>query len=185
MNVYRWITDPTSKLYDPLLHRLVHKLMKKSFLKLLHLFKQYGCDIVHADFNKVWLHTRKQDFEEAQNHINFVIKQILQNPMFACLSLTPEEYWRILLFKDAYNLGGIKESNNQSCCTFWNISLHLPEALQREFKRHVGEYILLVYKYRQKMLIKQAQDTQITDEDLVEAMQLDGSPEKPKKLGAG
>ena len=105
--------------------------------------------------------------------------------MFACLSLTPEEYWRILLFKDAYNLGGIKESNNQSCCTFWNISLHLPEALQREFKRHVGEYILLVYKYRQKMLIKQAQDTQITDEDLVEAMQLDGSPEKPKKLGAG
>lgn len=35
MNVYRWVTDPSSKMYDPLLHRLIHKLMKKSFLKLL------------------------------------------------------------------------------------------------------------------------------------------------------
>ena len=74
VNVYRWLTNPASKLYDPLLHRLVHKLMKKSFLKLIHAFKQFGCEIVHADFNKVWLHTGKRDFEEAQNHINFVIR---------------------------------------------------------------------------------------------------------------
>ena len=79
VNVYRWITNPSSKLYDPLLHRLVHKLMKKSFLKLLHEFKKFGCEIVHADFNKVWLHTKKRDFEEAQNHINFVIKKIKES----------------------------------------------------------------------------------------------------------
>ena len=65
MNAYRWITNPNAKLYDPLMHRLVHKLMKKSFLKLLHQFKQLGCEVVHADFNKVWLHTGKRDFDEA------------------------------------------------------------------------------------------------------------------------
>lgn len=81
-NVYKWVTDPVSKLYDPLLHRLVHKLMKKSFLRLLHQFKQFGCDIVHADFTKVWLHTRKRDFEDAKNHVDFVIKQVRENQMF-------------------------------------------------------------------------------------------------------
>lgn len=31
-HVYRWISSPSkSKLYDPLLHRLVHKLMQKNF----------------------------------------------------------------------------------------------------------------------------------------------------------
>ena len=65
MHTYRWITDPTSKMYDPLFHRLVHNLMKKAFLRLLHKFRQFGCEIVHADFNKVWVHTRKRDIEDA------------------------------------------------------------------------------------------------------------------------
>ena len=31
-NVYRWLSSGIeSKMYDPLLHRLVHKLMKKNF----------------------------------------------------------------------------------------------------------------------------------------------------------
>lgn len=89
MNAYRWITNPNSKLYDPLMHRLVQKLMKKSFLKLLHHFKQLGCEVVHADFNKVWLHTGKRDFEEAQNHINFVIEQIKGKDVYQYLDLIP------------------------------------------------------------------------------------------------
>lgn len=39
-NVQRWLTSAkVSKLYDPLLHRLVHKLMTKSFYILLRRFK--------------------------------------------------------------------------------------------------------------------------------------------------
>ena len=49
--------------------------------------------------------------------------------MFHYIELTPEEYWRILLFKDTYNHGGVKESQNDRCTTVWNISMHLPEAL--------------------------------------------------------
>ena len=31
-NIYRWLSSGnSSKMYDPLLHRLVHKLMKKNF----------------------------------------------------------------------------------------------------------------------------------------------------------
>jgi len=115
MNLPRWLTSPSAKLYDPLVHRLVHKLMKKSFLRLLQQFREYGCEIVHADFNKVWLHTRKRDFEEAQNHVNFVVKKISENSMFEYLELVPTEYWRVLLFKDSYNFSGIRESNKEQC----------------------------------------------------------------------
>jgi DNA polymerase epsilon subunit 1 len=39
-NVYRWLSSGiASKMYDPLLHRLVHKLMKKNFFQLLHHLK--------------------------------------------------------------------------------------------------------------------------------------------------
>jgi DNA polymerase epsilon subunit 1 len=31
-HIYKWISSPTgAKLYDPLLHRLIHKLMQKNF----------------------------------------------------------------------------------------------------------------------------------------------------------
>jgi DNA polymerase epsilon subunit 1 len=38
-NFYRWLTSTTSKLYDPLLHRLVHKMMKKHLQTLVLEFK--------------------------------------------------------------------------------------------------------------------------------------------------
>ena len=39
-NVYRWLSSGiASKMYDPLLHRLVHKLMKKNFFQLLQHLK--------------------------------------------------------------------------------------------------------------------------------------------------
>lgn len=124
--------------------------MKKSFLKLLHLLKQLGCEIVHADFNKVWLNVGKRDFEEAYNHINFVIEQIRGNDMYRHLDLIPHEYWRMLLFKDSHNYGGVKESQSERMSTVWNISKHLPEALQGEFRRLVGEFLLKVYRFHEK-----------------------------------
>ena len=79
-NVYRWLSSGiASKMYDPLLHRLVHKLMKKNFFQLLLHFKQLGCEVVYGSFNKLYLHTKKRDFEEAKNFIDFVTKTIREN----------------------------------------------------------------------------------------------------------
>ena len=61
------------------------------------------------------------------------------------------EYWRILLFKDIYNYGGIKESNHKKVSAKWDIAMHLPEAVQKKFLLTIGEYILKVYKYNMKL----------------------------------
>mmetsp|Transcript_40967 Transcript_40967/g.62374 ORF Transcript_40967/g.62374 Transcript_40967/m.62374 type:complete len:134 (-) Transcript_40967:308-709(-) len=67
-NLQRWLTSPkTSKLYDPQLHRLVHKLMKKNFTMLLHRLKKLGCKVIYASFYKVLIHTEKQTLSEAES----------------------------------------------------------------------------------------------------------------------
>lgn len=101
--------------------------------------------------------------------------------MFQYLDIIPDEYWRILLFKDTYNFGGVKESQNERCTTVWNISKHLPEALQGEFRRLVGEYLLKVYRFHEKKKQEEltAEATQI--EDIMMAME--DSPVKPKAGG--
>jgi hypothetical protein len=58
------------------------------------------------------------------------------------------EYWRILLFKDWYNYGGIKEgTGDKKVVAKWDIALHLPESIQRKFLLTVSEYILKVFRY--------------------------------------
>jgi len=71
--VQRWLSSPSSKLYDPMLHSLVHKMMKKSFLQLVSSFKQLGCKVVFANFSKIILYTGKYELEEAQNFVEFAI----------------------------------------------------------------------------------------------------------------
>jgi len=46
---YRWLTS-TSKLYDPLLHRMVFKMMQKNFYFLLARLRKLGCQVVYVSF---------------------------------------------------------------------------------------------------------------------------------------
>ena len=90
--------------------------------------------------------------------------------------MIPHEGWRILLFKDQYNYGGVKESQSDRCSTVWNISKHLPEALQGEFRRLVGEYLLKVYRHHERKKQEELTAEQTQVEDI--AMALQDSPAK-------
>ena len=153
-HLYRWISSPAeAKLYDPLLHRLIHKLMKKNFFQLLYRLKELGCNVIYGNFHKLIIKTERYTQEEAESFINFVIETIKQKPLYAFIQLQPVEYWRILLFKDWYNYGGIKEgTGDKKVVAKWDIALHLPESIQRKFLLTVSEYILKVFRYNQKLL---------------------------------
>jgi hypothetical protein len=78
------------------------------------------------------------------------------------------EYWRILLFKDWYNYGGIKEgTGDKKVVAKWDIALHLPESIQRKFLLTVSEYILKVFRYNQKLLQNQEAGIPM-EEDMME-----------------
>lgn len=154
-NFQRWLQSPSAaKLYDPLLHRLVHKLMKKNFFQLLLRFKQLGCKVVYANFHRMLVYTDKKTFSEAESHINFVLSNLKTTQLFQYITLQPVEYYHILLFKDIYNFGGIKESQPDQISSRWDVCNHLPEVTQKKFLYLIGEFILKVSRYNKKALEK-------------------------------
>jgi len=109
-NIHRWVCQESSKLYDPFLRKMLAKLMKKVFGYLLNRLKSLGAQIVFANTNKIIISTGKMNFAEAENYANFVLKTIVSYPLFSYLNLKTTKYWKVLLFKDLYNYGGMIEA---------------------------------------------------------------------------
>lgn len=159
-HVYRWITSPNaSKLYDPLLHRLIHKLMLKNFYILLMKFKQLGCKVVYGSLHKLFIYTDKYSFDECESQINFAIESLKQNHLFSYIDIGVVDYWPIMLFKDAYNYGGIKESQPDVITAKWDIINHLPQITQHAFSLNVADYIKKVYQWNIKQRKKDKMNT--------------------------
>lgn len=107
-NFYRWISSPHSKMYDPALHKLVHKLIKKVYIQLLAEFKKLGARIIHASFNKLIIATERRALSEAEAYASFLQKTFKRNrELFRYVDLSPVAFYDILLFKDPHNFVGI------------------------------------------------------------------------------
>jgi hypothetical protein len=105
----RWISAPKSRLFDPALHKLVHKLAKKVWLQLLTELKKLGARVVYATFEKVIIATEKRTFAEAQTYFEFISRTIRNNrDMFKFLHFEKVRFYEILLFKDPSNFVGIE-----------------------------------------------------------------------------
>lgn len=68
-HLYRWLST-TSKLYDPLLHRMVHRMMSKNFMILVNRINRLHCKVVYASFSKLIVQTQHNDFESASNFVD-------------------------------------------------------------------------------------------------------------------
>ena len=108
-NIHRWVCQESSKLYDPFLRKMLGKLMKKVFGYLLNRLKSLGAQIVFANTNKIIISTGKINYAEAENYANFVLKTIVSYPLFSYINLKTTKYWKVLMFKDLYNYGGMIE----------------------------------------------------------------------------
>lgn len=114
-HIYRLISRPETLLHDPALHRVVHSLMKSTFLRLLGELQRLGCTIVHGTFQKITVATNKASLAEAEEYIEFVISTIrgrnasgkLHDPSesLARVSLRPRQFHTHFLFLDEYNFG--------------------------------------------------------------------------------
>ena len=71
--------------------------------------KDLGATIVYASTSKIIINTKKYKKQAAVNYTEFVLKTLVSYPLFQYLIINPEKYWKVLLFKDAYNYTGIPE----------------------------------------------------------------------------
>ena len=117
-HVYRLVSSSDPLLNDPALHRVVHSMMKETFLRLLGELQRLGCSIVCASFHKVTIATNKETLGEAEEYVNFVLSTIRNRSEAGSdsqlagglgrVALRPSTFYTHFLFLDEYNFGGIQ-----------------------------------------------------------------------------
>ncbi|QHO55197.1 DNA polymerase epsilon catalytic subunit A [Arachis hypogaea] len=158
-HLYRWLCSPQSKLHDPALHQLLHKVMQKVFALLLAEFRKLGATIVFANFSKIIIDTGKYDLAAAKAYCDSLLRTIQSRDLFEWIELEPLQFWRSLLFMDqdhfivivsqflyipwsyAQKQAGIRESmlNGDSCTP--SINIGAAEALESEMIEYIKEQI--------------------------------------------
>ncbi|KAK2643590.1 hypothetical protein Ddye_025353 [Dipteronia dyeriana] len=159
-HLYRWLCSPHSKLHDPALHRILHKVMQKVFALLLAEFRKLGATIIFANFSKVIIDTGKVDLSAAKAYCDSLLKALQNRELFEWIELEPLLFWNSLLFMDQYNYGGIPARDDEilhdksqvDIVSSWNIAEYLPKEIQDHFVLVVSEFMYIPWKYAQKQI---------------------------------
>ena len=113
-HIYRLVSSPESLYHDPALHRVLHSLMKTTFMKLLGELQRLGCCIVYACFQRITVATNKVCLADAEEHVDFLIKTIQgsanndQNEALSRVTLRPRLFHSHFIFLDEYNFGTLQ-----------------------------------------------------------------------------
>ncbi|KAF1884802.1 hypothetical protein Lal_00028689, partial [Lupinus albus] len=152
-NLYRWLCSPRSKLHDPALHQLLHKVMQKVFALLLAEFRKLGATIVFANFSKIIIDTGKYDLSTAKAYCDSLLRTIQSRDLFEWIELEPLQFWHSFLFMDQHNYGGIpvkldeaiNDESQVDIISSWSIAEYLPKKIQ---------FLYMPWKYAQKQAAK-------------------------------
>ncbi|KAJ3287646.1 DNA polymerase epsilon catalytic subunit [Rhizoclosmatium sp. JEL0117] len=179
-HLYRWLTSSASRMHDPALFNMIHRLMRKVFLQLVGEFKQLGSQVVFCSFEKLVLSTPKTTLKHAIHYAKYVIETICKKPIFLHIEVAATQFWDHLIWMDRHNYGGIACNNPQDILEGkevsdvvdgesmtiemrWNIMDYLPPVLHKEFEEITGHYIYEVH--REKAARRARSLKGITDEE--------------------
>ncbi|KAL8140374.1 hypothetical protein V2J09_006395 [Rumex salicifolius] len=175
-HLYRWLCSPNSKLHDPALHRILHKVMQKVFALLVAEFRKLGSTIVFANFSKIIIDTGKSDLSAAEAYCDSLLEAIQTRDLFEWIEIEPVHFWHALLFMDEYNYGGVQARKLDEASTrntegtasdlhddpevdivsSWNIANHLPKETQDHFILVASEFVFIPWKHAKEQAITQA-----------------------------
>jgi DNA polymerase epsilon subunit 1 len=162
---YRWLRSRSAKLYDPMLHKMVHQLMTKVFLRLCSEFKRHGAELVYGNFNKIIITTSKPYLENAISSAKFLVQSIFSSDVFSCISIEYERLWEMLIYLDSYNFQGIEYQGSHDVqeegqvsdptsrmSAIWNISSYLPSDARDYFLGVISEFLVSLYRSQLEVL---------------------------------
>ena len=162
-HLYRCISSPQSKLYDPQLLQFVNFLMKKSFSDLIDKFQKRDAVIIFASYNKIIISTKKMSKVTAVNYTNFIYKSIENIEAFKQMRFSTKKVWKSFMFKDKFNYAGFDadDKDNKVACE-WDLLNHLPLKLHKTFNLLVADFMKIVYDFNQdnknKLITSDARD---------------------------
>ncbi|EOA39472.1 hypothetical protein CARUB_v10008067mg [Capsella rubella] len=148
-----WLCSPSSKLHDPALHLMLHKVMQKVFALLLTDLRRLSAIIIYSDFSKVIIDTGKFDLSAAKAYCESLLAAVGNSDIFEWILLEPVHYWHSLLFMDQYNYTGIRVTDDESSPDEvaiepkWCVARHLPEYIKSDFDIIVAKFIFDPWKF--------------------------------------
>ncbi|KAK9126454.1 hypothetical protein Scep_015300 [Stephania cephalantha] len=173
-HLYRWLCSPQSKLHDPALHQMLHKVMQKVFLLLLAELRKLGSTVIFADFSKVIIDTGKSDLSAAQAYCDCLLKTLHSRQVFSTglvgNRVTVNQRYGGRHVNVIFNYGGIqartigslsadnpeapndgaKDKIEVDLVSSWNIAEYLPKEIQDHFVLIVSEFIYKPWEHAQK-----------------------------------
>ncbi|KAI4373579.1 hypothetical protein MLD38_011693 [Melastoma candidum] len=157
-HLYRWLCSPQSKLHDPALHRMLHKVMQKVFALLLAELRKLGASIIFANFSKVIIDTGKYDISAAKAYCDSLVKTIQSRDLFEWIELESVQFWHSLLYMDQHNYGGIPactdenaEGHQVDIVSSWNVAERLPKTIEDHFIFIVSQFLYIPWNFAQEM----------------------------------
>ena len=158
LHFYRWVQSPNSLLYDPALRRTLQSYMKKLCVLLINEFKRLGANVIYADLSRIIVCTKKLVTDEALSYMKYLINNLQNKDVFSTVHVELNKLWKILLWNDSANFGGIKisvseemdEQAEEEVEMNWKISEFLPPAVQKSFTVII---VLVHLKFIKKLLI--------------------------------
>jgi DNA polymerase epsilon subunit 1 len=159
---WRWVTSPSSALYDPALQKFIHGLMRKTFSQLLAELRRLGSDIIYADFNRIMLATSKPSPGAAYAYGNYVVSSLTSRELFKFVNLRIIDFWSLFIQMDSSNFAGMickdplddddaQKPNSARTEMNWLIQALLPPAVQPQFEFLVGKFISGLRENKLKM----------------------------------
>lgn len=156
-HIYRWISTPTSKFYDPVVHRMINKIMQKNFAIFIKALKEVNFNVLYADTKRILISNNKTNLLEFQNNIEQLVLYISNKLFFSHLSITVNAIWKVLLYKDMNNYSGVleheeieegvrvfkpdREEEIMQVVNKWNIIEFLPPVLEQDFISFMTDYL--------------------------------------------
>eukprot|EP00300_Choanocystis_sp_HF-7_P016639 c19473_g1_i3.p1 GENE.c19473_g1_i3~~c19473_g1_i3.p1 ORF type:complete len:506 (+),score=117.54 c19473_g1_i3:47-1519(+) len=164
LHCHRWLRTRSSLMYDGALVRLIHSMMHKMFLQLVHAVRGAGGRVIHATFSTLIVATDKMTLSGAYTFGQYLQKAIKADAMFKAIELEPRRVWNHLLWLDEHNHAGMPFSVDLSQNTatdgswgqppeewnpntkpemmsHWHIASVLPKVAEHLFKLLTTEFI--------------------------------------------
>jgi DNA polymerase epsilon subunit 1 len=180
---YHWVTNKDSHMYDPLLHRLINELIRKTFAILITEIKKANTQVVYADFQKVVVATTKLSLNNGYSYSNYLLKLIHAKPLFQNLQLSVSKCWDQLIWLNVDNFTGMKLTTRnfdglQAVCqedfanpefkveVNFKMGLYLPPVLQPYLDMTLARYLDGLHKHRLSLHAANLQPQHITKSDL-------------------
>ncbi|GLI69098.1 hypothetical protein VaNZ11_013644, partial [Volvox africanus] len=109
-NLCRWLSNPSSPLHDPGLHRALLQLQHKLFLQLCSEMRRLGAVIVAANTNSITLCTGKRSVRAAAGYTRFLLDTLQGRELFRWVELAPASWYLAYMYRDPYNWAGLEST---------------------------------------------------------------------------